>query len=193
MNISKVAAIVSCALVFEAGADQEFFCDAVNGNDDWDGTSATYVSGTTGPKKTIGAAVNLADGTPTIITALPGVYDEGELTDDNGGKARVVITQRNLLIRSTEGKEKTFISGRHASTANGLGDDAVRCVFIRRDRTPAFASADQEATNTVIRGFTICNGATPKTFRVRSETSSVRSAPDVTISMQFRGTSYCAA
>lgn len=160
MDIIRCAAIVSCALVLSAGADQEFFCDAVNGNDAWDGTRATYVSGVQGPKKTIGAAVNLADGTPTIITVLPGVYDEGEQVGEDGLSARVKITKRNLLIRSTEGKEKTFISGRHASTANGLGTDAVRCVYIAADRAPTFAKADEEATNTVFRGFTFCNGAT---------------------------------
>ena len=39
----------------------EYFADAQNGNDEWDGSSATFVSGNTGPKKTVGAAVELAN------------------------------------------------------------------------------------------------------------------------------------
>ena len=89
-----------------AWADVEYFVDAENGNDGYDGSSATFVSGSVGPMKTVGAAVARAnaDEVPSIVTLLPGRYDEGEYYED-GMTNRIVITEPYLKIRSTGGKE----------------------------------------------------------------------------------------
>lgn len=143
----------------------EYFADGQNGNDEWDGSSATFVSGNTGPKKTVGAAVELAnaDGVPSIVTLLPGTYDRGEYFA-GGMTNRIVITQPHLKIRSKEGKNTVFLSGNHDKTdAHGLGPSAVRVAYIAEDLMGMGNSdADIQATNVVFEGVTICNGATLK-------------------------------
>lgn len=136
----------------------EYFVDANHGNDDWDGTSSNYVSGVKGPKKTLQAAVELADGTPTVITALPGVYDDGEATVGDH-HARVAIVQPSVTLRSLGGKEVTHIVGRQSATETGIGADALRCVFVQKRDGLGDGSLVQ-ATNIVIQGFTLRNGAT---------------------------------
>ena len=85
-----------------AGLAVEYFADAVNGSDSYDGTAAKWAGGesTVGPKKTVQAAVNLADGNGTIITLLPGVYDEGgDVNTSNYPQSnRVVITKSNVIL-----------------------------------------------------------------------------------------------
>ena len=149
-----------------AWADVEYFVDAENGNDGYDGSSASFVSGSVGPMKTVGAAVARAnaDGEPSIVTLLPGRYDKGEYYAD-GMTNRIVITQPHLKIRSTGGKENTFIIGnRDPSNANGIGSAAVRGIYIKDDLLGLGAdknkNADYQATNVVIEGVTICNCAT---------------------------------
>ena len=130
-----------------AGLAVEYFADAVNGSDSYDGTAAKWAGGesTVGPKKTVQAAVNLADGNGTIITLLPGVYDEGgaENTGNYPQSNRVVITKSNVTIRSSTGKAKdVHILGR-LSTAEGnwygVGEGAMRCLAINKSRAGAVA------------------------------------------------------
>ena len=56
----------------------DYYVDAVDGNDAWDGTSATFVSDLKGPKKTIRAAVELANDPDrtekAVVTVAPGTY-----------------------------------------------------------------------------------------------------------------------
>ena len=130
----------------------EYFVDANRGNDDWDGTSATFVSGTTGPKKTLQAAADLIpNNNGHIITVLPGVYDEGGAVypgADYSLTNRLAISKQNVTIRSTGGKEVTHIVGASDSeNADGCGPAAVRCV-----RGPG---SDK---GTVLIGFTLRDG-----------------------------------
>ena len=162
----KTALFCALALAGSAFADVEYFVDADNGNDAYDGSSATFVSEGVGPMKTVGAAVARAnaDGVPSIVTLLPGRYDKGEYYED-GMTNRIVITQPHLKIRSTAGKERTFIVGnRDPSNSNGIGPAAVRGIFIVEDLLGLGAdknkNADTQATNVVIEGVTICNCAT---------------------------------
>ncbi|MFZ9970359.1 MAG: hypothetical protein ACO3GK_03500, partial [Bacteroidia bacterium] len=48
---------------------------STSGSDSYDGTSATFVSGTTGPKKTINAAMAIAS-SGDVINISNGVYSE---------------------------------------------------------------------------------------------------------------------
>lgn len=101
-------------------------------------------------KRTIQAAIDLTK-EGDIVTVLPGVYDEGEGVYQPdpataAQTARVVITNQCIWLRSSGGKDKTFIKGRHAATDNGLGDGALRCVY-------------SSQYGTIVEGFTICNGA----------------------------------
>ncbi len=143
-----------CALaasIAAAGAPAaEYFVDAVNGSDDWDGTCAAHVSGTTGPKRTLQAAVDLvADDGGNVVTALPGVYDQGGRpfsATKHAHTNRVSVTRRNVTIRSRDGMEATHIVG--APDPNGgCGPAAVRCVM-----------AGGVSMNVVVEGFTIRDG-----------------------------------
>lgn len=120
-----------------AGLAVEYFADAVNGSDSYDGTAAKWAGGesTVGPKKTVQAAVNLvANGDGATITLLPGVYDEGgaENTGNYPQSNRVVVTKSKVTIRSSTGKAKdVHIVGRKSTAAgnnHGIGEGAMRCL-----------------------------------------------------------------
>ena len=147
----------------------EYFVSDSTGNDAWDGKSDVYVSGDRGPKKTIQAAVGLADGNGTIVTVLPGDY---QATDEDlpnlkvtstwttEGDARVYFYQTNLIyiakdnvkLRSRSGRDQTRLIGRHGTGRVGASPDSIRCIEVYR-----------YSTNVVVEGFTICNGGTANT------------------------------
>ena len=154
-----VVAILGAAGTLAAFGAQ-YFVDADNGNDGWNGEAAVHQEGTSvGPKRTIQAAVGLADGTTaTTISVAPGVYgaDQGATSvDGNGTLNRLVIDKANVTIVATGGKEDTHIVGaRDDSVAFGQGPNAVRCIYVK---TVAPATLYQ---GIVIKGFTIRDGAT---------------------------------
>jgi len=68
-----------------AGSSSRFrFVDAVDGNDSWDGTSPTFVSGTTGPWRTL-SAVWSQGRMHQIIYFMAGVYNVDGITLASGG------------------------------------------------------------------------------------------------------------
>ena len=125
MTKTIMMASVFTAFAAVAADPAEYFVDGMNGNDGWDGTSSAYVSGTTGPKKTIQAAVDLTK-TDDVVTVLPGVYDTGSRTYDDS-EFRLVITNR-IVVRSSAGRKVTHIVGRRAATATGMGEGGIRGV-----------------------------------------------------------------
>ena len=158
VHLRTAALALSFALASTLFADmsgwREYFVSDSAGNDAWDGTAAEWAGGesTVGPKKTIQAAVDLADGNGTIITVAPGVYDEGG--KDPGGtypcSNRVYIAKGNVFLRSSGGKEVTHIVGARDTSPdnwNGLGPKAVRCV------------AGSGYNTVTVKGFTLRDGA----------------------------------
>ena len=131
-----VCAISGCLSV----SATEYFVSKERPDDSGDGLTVETA------KRTIQAAMDLTK-EGDIVTVLPGVYDEGEGSVD-GYTARVVITNKCVWLRSSHGKDKTFIVGRHDNTDTGLGDNALRCIFMNNIAI-------------IVEGFTICNGATP--------------------------------
>jgi len=65
-----ILVILMCAGSLSADT---YYVDDSNGNDDWDGTSPVYVSGNTGPFKTIGQGVQRTEDDDTVIVA-DGIY-----------------------------------------------------------------------------------------------------------------------
>ena len=139
----------------------EYFADAVNGNDDWDGTAETYQGGMVGPKLSLQAAADAAGEGSTkadmnILTLLPGDYTNGVNTANH---CRLYLTAP-LLIRSKNGRasrEKTCIVGEwdvsdptNTTYPYGMGPNAVRCVTV--------ASAGDGAR---FEGLTFYHGAAP--------------------------------
>ena len=101
---------------------------------------------------TIQAAVNKAVTGDTVLVG-PGVYDDG-VKDPTGnyGNARVGWANKVLTIESTAGAGNTFIRGVHsADTAIGIGAGAVRCLGV------------YNGGGSIVKGFTLCNGATANT------------------------------
>ena len=143
-------ALVSSSFVLQA-LSAEYFVDANHGNDAWDGTSSNYVSGVTGPKKTLQAAADLIkDHNGNIITVLPGVYDEGGATygADYLTTNRLCLAYRSVIVRSTGGKEVTHIVGASDSAyEDGCGPAAMRC-----------AMGPGSDKGTVLIGFTLRDG-----------------------------------
>ncbi len=61
---------------------ETLYVNAATGNDTWDGTNPTYISGTTGPMKTIQTAVNTINSGGTVNVAS-GIYTEHLTVDKN--------------------------------------------------------------------------------------------------------------
>jgi len=114
----------------------EYFVDGVNGNDSWDGTAEVYGGGTTGPKKTIQAGVNLLTVAGDGLQIAEGEYDEnvtlyndalvryyyakeGEIPilTNTGAGGEVIQTAANVQARI----EGLYINGTHTvSNNNGI-------------------------------------------------------------------------
>lgn len=149
---------VSAATTLLAGslAAGTWYADAARPDDTGDGlTPATA-------KRLISSAVALAeasDDAVRVVKVAPGTYAEGVVSSARGGASRVVLS-KPLTLESTDGRAVTFIDGAtDASGAYGLGDGAVRGVFV-----------EATAAGSIVRGFTFRNGAT------RSDTSSANRA-----------------
>ena len=118
----------------------EYFVDENRPDDSGPGTSKATAF------KTIQAAVSQTDA--TIVTVYPGRYTRGSAdTVDYYGFPVCVYIDKAITLRSAEGRDKTFIVGQHAEANGGVGEGGVRCVTV-------------SAAETVIDGFTICDGAT---------------------------------
>ena len=135
-----VMTVAFAALGFMNLPATEYFVSKDRPDDSGDGLTVETA------KRTIQAAVELTK-YGDIVTVLPGVYDEGD-GESGGLTARVAITNDCIWLRSSGGKDKTFITGEHDDTENGIGDNALRCVLVT-------------GIGCIVEGFTICNGATP--------------------------------
>ena len=111
--------------------DDAFYADAVNGSDDFDGSSPTPAGGGSlvGPKKTLQAAVDLATNGFSIVYAAPGVYDEGGMFY-NGLSNRVCLIDRVVGLIASEGPGTATIVGAPDPGTGGLGPNAMRCVYL---------------------------------------------------------------
>lgn len=141
MKSTLIAYTVGLMMLSSFGAT-EYFADAVNGNDAWDGTAETHQGGTVGPKLSLQAVADVASTGSTkanmnIVTLLPGDYTNGVTTANH---CRLQLSAP-LLIRSKNGRasrDTTRIVGEwdisnpsDTSYPYGLGPNAVRCVCVQ--------------------------------------------------------------
>lgn len=153
--------VAVCVLSLQTWAATEFFADAVNGNDAWDGRAEVF-DGAHGPKKTVQAAVDLAQNGSTvadlnIVTLLPGDYVEGEtaVTSDNVVTSNRVVISSPIRLRSKNGRatrDTTRIVGAWDTSGAAdvnyfMGPRAVRCVWV-----------ESTALGTRIEGITFLRG-----------------------------------
>ena len=101
------------------------------------------------PFKTIQAALdNSSFESGDTVYVKPGIYKDGGKEDISTAPMmnRVYIT-KSVHLKSTGGREKTFILGRHDDSLGGIGDGAERCICVRM------------GDGIVIEGFTLKDGA----------------------------------
>lgn len=146
-------------------ADKVCYADGNNGNDEYDGCSLSVAKErNAGPFKSLKKAVSVFSPDELgVVYVAPGTYEEGEMIQDefaltyekNGVEDKIpvlksrVVVPGNVKLIALEGAESTVIKGARSLAANGLGEDALRCVYLEKG---AFIS-----------GFTLTGGATAAT------------------------------
>ena len=120
------------------------YADANNGNDLWDGTSATWISGTTrGPMKTITAALNALTGVGTVYVAQ-GTYTENLVINQKinlmGNNAQNTIINPNSItkpiINITNGGSGSLIQRfllTGATYSSGVSISGTGCTITNND------------------------------------------------------------
>ncbi|MCQ2391273.1 MAG: hypothetical protein MJ240_07600 [Kiritimatiellae bacterium] len=143
-------------LYLKVNGYSNYYVDAVNGDDAWDGCTNTIPSAEAialggeihGPKKTLAAAMEIA-GPYTTVYAAEGVYDEGEMHFDASSVSNRVVVPQYVTLQATGRQECTVIKGKVSTepgNVSGNFTDAVRCVCLR--------------TGAVVKGFTLLDGRT---------------------------------
>ena len=125
----------------EAFYDTNWYVDAEHGNDANDGfTSETA-------KRTLAEVMtNTCLLAGDVVHAAPGRYAAGTMRESASAVVlNRVIVPSDVTLVADEGREATFIVGEAApeADANGLGEDAVRCVLLQpRARIEGFTITD---------------------------------------------------
>lgn len=169
------AVVALCFAAFDASA-VEYFVLKDGGSDSYDGLAAEW-DGTHGPKQSIQAAVDLADGNGTVVTILPGVYDNGGGETDAGSYPqanRVVVRKSNVTLRSSTGKASDvhIVGARSTAEGNdhGIGEGAMRCL-----------AANSSASGLVIENITFRDGCGIRDAGGKNRGGGIYGNGDVTI------------
>ena len=114
------------------------------------------------PFLTINAATtnSLFEAGDTVLVH-PGVYDTGVVQINTKlGNTRVHLPKKTILKAASDDVGATVIKGGFDSdNPNGLGSEAIRCIFVGKIDENGKVS-DTEAAGSEISGFTLCDGAT---------------------------------
>ena len=161
--------LVLCALIGVVSAVAfagNYFVDANNGNDDWDGTTATIptqevIDNCTaqgepipGPRKTLHAMMSDDRVVPgSVVNAAEGDYNEGGDGEGSNVTSNRVQVKAGVTLLATGSRDATFITGSGGLYTTG----AVRCVY--------FAAPPKNATYGygIVKRFTLRDGRTATT------------------------------
>lgn len=159
-NIGLIAAVAVMAVATTAyGAD--YYVDANNGNDAWDGTTATIPDPATieaggtiaGPRKTLHAMMSDARVVAgDTVWAAEGDYKEGGTVNGSLKTINRVQVKGGVMLRASGAREATFISGANGD-AGTYSNGATRCVFF-------LAPSQSSDGYGIVKGFTIRKGRT---------------------------------
>jgi hypothetical protein len=163
-NKMIVSAVAAVAVMSSWATD--WYVDAVNGNDQWSGSTATVptqeqieAGGTVaGPRKTLHAMMSDEKvGVGDTVWAAEGDYNEGGTVYGDRKTVNRVQVKAGVKLVASGSRGATFITGSGGSYDNGAySNGAVRCV---RFLAP---STDAECGYGIVKGFTLKNGRTCK-------------------------------
>lgn len=139
------------------------YCDNVSGNDAWDGTTAAFVSGTTGPKLTLQAAVLSAgsvNGGATSAKTVPIVKLVGGTSESprtyliyqgtGSGNAIPSHTHTWLTFQPAEGHDATTVRfANHSGTLSGVGS-RIRRIKLKNLTHDISNAADSTGTSSAV-------------------------------------------
>ena len=165
-NKMIVSAVAAVAVMSSWATD--WYVDAVNGNDQWDGSTATVptqeqieAGGTVaGPRKTLHAMmsdekVDVGD----TVWAAEGDYNEGGTVYGTYKTVNRVQVKAGVTLRASGLRDNTFITGSGGSYStdpaqNAYSNGAARCVYFLSVPTGA------DYGGGIVKGFTLRDGRT---------------------------------
>jgi hypothetical protein len=141
------------AVFFATPASAATYYVATNGNDSWNGTSPTFVSGTTGPWLTLGKAASTLVAGDTVIIR-DGTYVSGTVQPANGGTSGAPITFQaenplQAILSSTSSCAAAFSTITSYITVKGLR--------IKRDPSNVACPSGYTSANCGIRAYNTLN------------------------------------
>ena len=160
--IKGLAFVFAMAVASMAYAANNWYVDANNGNDNWDGTTATIPTQATideggtiaGPRKTLHAMMSddcvVAGDT---VWAAEGDYNDGGTVNGSEVTLNRVQVKGGVTLRASGLRERTFITGADGAGETSYSLGATRCVFF----VPPVITSDGYG---IVKGFTIRNGRT---------------------------------
>ena len=184
MKKSTVSILVG---IFSAAAfATDWYVDANNGNDSWDGTTAAIPSqevidqgGTIpGPRKTLHAMMSDECVQPgDVVKAAEGDYNEGGDVYGSNVTSNRVQVKAGVTLLATGSRDATFITGSGGSYPDGYTNGAVRCVYFLEP------PAKVEYGYGIVKGFTLRDGRTCST----SEHGGASAQPGLLVECDLQG------
>ena len=172
-NKMIVSAVAAVAVMSSWATD--WYVDAVNGNDQWDGSTATVPTqeqidaiaagdSIPGPRRTLHAMMSDEKvGVGDTVWAAEGDYNEGGVVRGSAATVSRVQVKAGVTLRASGSRDATFITGSGGSYSssdsapNAYSNRAVRCVY--------FIDPPEKATYScgIVKGFTLRDGRTGST------------------------------
>ncbi len=165
-NFISVIATVLAMAAATAAYGVDYYVDANNGNDAWDGTTAaipdpaTIEAGGTipGPRKTLHAMMSDARVVAgDVVNAAEGDYNEGGTAYNPAAATQTVNrvqVKAGVKLLATGARDATFITGSGGTGDAAYTNGAARCVYFLEPPTGASYGCG------IVKGFTLRNGRT---------------------------------
>ena len=170
MKTKKSVVFAFAGIVSAAAFATDWYVDANNGNDGWDGTTAAIPSQEVieqctaqgvpvpGPRKTLHAMMSDERVQPgAVVKAAEGDYNEGGDVYESNVTSNRVQVKAGVTLLATGSRDATFITGSGGSYPDGYTNGAVRCVYFLEP------PAKVEYGYGIVKGFTLRDGRTCST------------------------------